>query len=102
MAITKIDQYEVMYSANKFPPRIWLKSGGNPIGQLTFWPNGAVLPPDSMSGSEANLNYHLDDYANTIDLLRNEQPVYLLYVGSGSGNENGIKTTQEAVGEGES
>jgi hypothetical protein len=45
--------------------------------------------------------YHLDDHENTIDLLRNESPVYLLYCGSGGGFENGIKTTQEVVGEGE-
>jgi len=101
MALTKIDQYEVMYSANQFPPRIWLKNGGNFIGQLIFRPNGSVLPPDALSGGQANLNYHLDDLQNTLDLLRNEKPMYLLFVGSGGGNENGIKTTQEAVGEGE-
>lgn len=101
MALTKIDQYEVMYSSNKFPPRIWLKGGGNFIGQLVFMPNGAVLPPDSTSGSQPNLYYHLDDFANTLDLLRNETPMYLLF-NPGSGNENGIKTTPEAVGEGES
>ena len=36
MALTKIDAYEVIYSANKFVPRIWLKGGGKYIGQLTF------------------------------------------------------------------
>ena len=102
MALTKIDEYEVMYSANQFPPRIWLKNGGKFIGQLIFRPNGAALPPDSLSGGQANLNYHLDDFQNTLDLLRNEKPMYLLFVGSGGGNENGIKTTQETVGEGES
>ena len=102
MALTKIDQYEVMYSANTFPPRIWLKGAGKYIGQLVFHPNGAVLPADSMSGTQANLNYHLDDFHNTLDLLRNETPMYLLYNGSGGGFENGIKTTQESVGEGES
>ena len=25
MPLTQIDTYEVMYSANTFPPRIWLK-----------------------------------------------------------------------------
>ena len=101
MAITKIDQYEVMYSSNQFPPRIWLKNSGNFIGQLIFRPNGSALPPDALSGTQANLNYHLDDLQNILDLLRNEQPMYLLFTGSGGGNENGIKTTPEAVGEGE-
>lgn len=101
MALTKIDEYEVMYSANSFIPRIWLKSGGKFIGQLIFKPNGAALPPDAQVGGQVNLYYHLDDYANAIDLLRNESPMYLLFSGTGGGNENGIKTTQEAVGEGE-
>ncbi len=101
MAITKIDTYEVMYSANTFVPRIWLTSAGKFIGQLIFKPNGSALPPDVMSGGQVNLYYHLDDFKNTIDLLRNEKPMYLLYSGSGGGFENGIKTTAEPVGEGE-
>lgn len=101
MAVTKIDEYEVMYSANAFVPRIWLKSGGKFIGQLIFKPNGSALPADGMSGGQVNLHYHLDDFQNAIDLLRNEKPMYLLYSGSGGGNENGIKTTPEPVGEGE-
>jgi hypothetical protein len=102
MALTKIDSYEVMYSANTFFPRIWLKGGGKPLGQLIFKPNGTALPADNMSGGQVNLYYHLDDYRNAIDLLRNEKPLYLLYSGSGSGFENGIKTTEEVAGEGES
>ncbi len=54
-----------------------------------------------MVGGQVNLYYHLEDYYNTIDLLRNEGPIYLLYSGSGSGFENGIKTTPEVVGGGE-
>jgi hypothetical protein len=99
MALTKIDEYEVMYSANKFPPRIWLKSAGKYIGQLIFQADGAALPPDSMAGSQVNIYYHLQSYQNCIDLLRNEKPMYLLY--NGGGAENGIKTTAEMVGEGE-
>lgn len=101
MALTKIDSYEVMYSANKFAPRIWLKNGTNYIGQLIFKPNGTTLPQDNLVSGQVNLYYHLEDFANTLDLLRNESPMYLLYSGSGAGFENGIKTTQELVGEGE-
>jgi len=98
---TKISEYEVMYSSNTFVPRIWLKSGGAYIGQLIFRPDGSVLPPDSMVGNQVNLYYHLEDFQNCIDLLRNENPVYLLWSGTGVGNENGIKTMAEPVGEGE-
>jgi hypothetical protein len=90
-----------MYSANTFSPRIWLMGGGKSIGTLMFMPNGSALPADNMSRGCAILYYHLEDYQNAIDLLRNERPMYLLYNGSGGGFENGIQTFQEAVGEGE-
>jgi hypothetical protein len=44
----------------------------------------------------------VDDFHNVLDLLRNEKPIYLLFSGSGTGFENGITTTAESVGEGES
>ena len=96
--LIKIDEYEVMYSSNKFPPRIWLKSAGKFIGQLIFKPDGSALPADNNT-SGVNLYYHLVDYKKTLDLLRNEKPVYLLW--SGATSENGIKTTAEPVGENE-
>ena len=42
---TKIDHYEVMYSANQFPPRIWMYGGGGgkALGQLIFMPDGAAV-----------------------------------------------------------
>jgi len=101
MVLKKIEKYEVMYSANSFFPRIWLKDSTGFIGQLIFKPNGAALPPDTNTGTQVQIWYHLDDFQNAIDLLRNEKPMYLLYSGSGSGFENGIKTTAEIVGEGE-
>ena len=99
MALTQIEEYEVMYSANKFVPRIWLKNAGKYIGQLIFQPDGTALPADGLSGTQVNIYYHLQNYAHCIDLLRNEKPMYLLYTASGA--ENGIKTTAEIVGEGE-
>ena len=93
MAVTQIDDYEVMYSSNTFSPRIWLKHQGRYIGQLVFEPNGASLPADTQD----SLYYHLDDFHNVLDLLRNEKPMYRLF----SGAENGVKTTAEPIGEGE-
>ena len=101
MSLTRIDAYEVFYSANSFSPRIALKGAGNYIGQMVFLPNAATLPADTNAKGVATLYYHLDHYHNAIDLLRNEKPVYLYYNGSGGGFENGIKTMVEKVGEGE-
>jgi hypothetical protein len=99
MALTKIDKYEVMYSSNQFVPRVWLKNSGQYIGQLIFEPDGSALPPDSNVGGQVNLFYHLEDLDSVLDLLRNEKPMYLLFNGTGPGNENGIKTTPEDVGD---
>ena len=97
MALTPIDEYEVMYSGNKFPPRIWLKHAGAFIGQLIFMPGGSTLPADSMSAGQVNLYYHLENYAHAVDLLRNEKPMFLLYTAPTA--ENGIRTSAEPLGE---
>ena len=101
MALTRIDAYEVLYSANTFSPRIALKNAGNYVGQLIFSPNGAALPIDTVVNNQVQLHYHLESFAHLIDLLRNEKPIYMYYNGSGGGFENGIKTMIEKVGEGE-
>ena len=101
MALTVIDNYMVQYSSNAFSRRIGLRNGANYVGQLVFLPNGSTLPADKMQGTQAQLYYHLEDFSNCIDLLRNEKPVYLLWTGAGAGNENGIRTGDEMTGEGE-
>ena len=101
MSLTRIDAYEVFYSANAYPPRIALKGAGNYIGMLVFLPDGTTLPADTVTKGQTVLYYHFDHYQHALDLLRNEKPVYLYYNGSGSGFENGIKTMVEKVGEGE-
>lgn len=101
MTQMRIDAYEVLYSANGFAPRIALKNAGNYVGQMIFMPNGTTLPADSIVNKQAQLHYHLDDFQNAIDLLRNEKPIYMYYNGSGGGFENGIRTMSEKVGEGE-
>ena len=101
VGLKQIYSYEVMYSANAFAPRIWLKNSTAYIGQLIFKPDGMVLPNDNLINGQINLYYHLQDFENTLDILRNEKPVYLLYSGSGAGFENGLRTYPETVGEGE-
>jgi hypothetical protein len=94
MATTLINDYEVMYSANTFPPRIWLLNAGKFIGQLIFQPNGTVLPPDSLVSGQAQIHYHLDDFQNCAAILRYEKTVYMVFNGAGPGNENGLMTSQ--------
>lgn len=101
MQQTRINSYQVMYSANRFPPRIWLQGEAGPIGQLVFHANGETLPEDSIHGTAPSLHYHLDDFHNALDVLRNEGPIWLLFSGSGGSNENGLRTDPERTGEGE-
>ena len=96
MALTAIDNYEVMYSSAPFVPRIWLISQGNFIGQLIFMPDGSPLPGDT----PGNLYYHLEDFENLHEVLASDKPTYLLYAGTAPGNENGILTAPEPVGAG--
>ena len=97
---TKIDHYEVMYSANQFPPRIWMYGGGGgkALGQLIFMPDGAAVPQDNMSGGQVNLYYHLENLATMLLLFRGEQTLYILWSGSGPGFENGIQTAEQVLG----
>jgi hypothetical protein len=69
---------------------------GNFIGQLIFRPDGTSLPGDT----PGNLYYHLEDFENLLGILATDKPSYLLFVGTGPGNENGILTAPEPVGEG--
>jgi hypothetical protein len=81
MPITKIDQYEVMYSANKFPPRIWMWGAGKPLGQLIFMPDGANLPQDTINNNQVNLYYHLENLETMLTLFRGEKVSLLALVG---------------------
>jgi hypothetical protein len=96
MVNVKIDSHEVFYSSNTFYPRIGLLSQQQYVGQLLFLPNGAALPDDLLQDGQPQLHYHLADFHNVIDLLRNEGDVYLLYAGSGGGSENALHVYSKA------
>jgi hypothetical protein len=101
----QISAYSVMYSANTYQPRIGLSdAAGNAVGQLVFYPDTEKLPDDRLvSGGIPDLFYHLKDFKNVLDLLRNEKPMWLYYNASMIVTaENGIATeVAEPVGEGE-
>lgn len=100
MALTQIDHYDVIYSANSFMPRIGLKKDRAYVGQLVFHPDGATLPPDGGDPAVPSLHYHLADFHNALTLLRTGTTVWLVYNGSGGGFENGLQTDAQAVGAG--
>lgn len=87
-----IDAYEIFYSSNGFSPRIALKRKGQYIATLVFRPNVTALPPDALQNGQAMMFYHQEDFHNIIDVLRNEKPVQLVFLGTGSGFENHLRT----------
>ena len=96
---TQIDRYTVWYRSNKSIPTIslWKDNVNKNIASLSFRPNGSVLPNDSSYDGTAFLFFHLEDFANIIDLLRNEKPIFLWW----DGTQYTITTSNEPVGEGE-
>ncbi len=79
-------------------------SSGNAKSYLRFFPEGASLPNNSMSGSSSGdpifyLSYQYDQLANAIDLLRNESPINFFF--RDDTMTGYINTGQEKVGEGE-
>jgi hypothetical protein len=100
MAFTlEITSYQVNYSSN---PRVNLMNANRFIGQLVFFPNGTALQPDALGqNGQVELHYHLDDFHNLLDVLRNEKPVFLNFNGIGPGFINNIQTGVEPTGEGE-
>ena len=101
MAITQkpITSYTVLYSSTPAVRRIWLTSGTEYIGQCLFLADAEQLPADSFTTGQVNLFYHLADFANVLDLLRNERPLVLSWMGPTG--ENGIFTGLEPVGVGD-
>jgi hypothetical protein len=74
------------YSDNKYNPRIWLYSNGEIIGQLVFYPDGTTLPDDYTDGVTYDLYYHLQEYENCVEILRNSEVVTLKWIDVGSEN----------------
>ena len=98
---TSIDRYSVEYKySNASNPTIslWKNGVNRNIASLSFRPNGSVLPQNYSTLGTAFLFFHLEDFANIIDLLRNENPVFLFLDGT---TYSIITSTSEPVGEGE-
>jgi hypothetical protein len=98
--MTEVDRYRVyVYSAPHYAwdVRIDLYRGGDPRATLLFMKAGRALPPNSSANGVALLHFPMTHYAPVVDLLRNEQP---LFVSLNADNGIGvISTADEPVGE---
>ncbi|WP_103068188.1 hypothetical protein [Aquimarina sediminis] len=69
---------------------VWFKEGPN-----------AVLPAATNTGSYYSFYYHHDQLQHLIDMLRNENPIYVYFNNDNNFNNSRISTGNEPVGEGE-
>ena len=97
METRRIEYYTVLYGIEPRDRRIWLRTGNDYVAQIAFWPDDADLPPSA----DWLLYYRERDYANIIDLLRNEKPVFVTSMEIGSETLTYLRTGTEAIGEAE-
>jgi hypothetical protein len=90
----KIEDYKVTYATLSRGTRIGLTCERDFFGTLHFKPNGSTLPIETFpSRNHVCLYYHLDDFQNILDLLRNDiDSLYLFYGDEGTGYDCGIST----------
>lgn len=77
-----------------------LNGGGVSLGYLHFLADEAVLPKSKKLYGLYYFYYHESQLPIVIDLLRNEKPIYLIYIEDESNNCR-LSTSIEPVGEGE-
>ena len=76
---------------------------GSTIGTMYFHRNPEATMPDTdekSSDGRISLHYPANEFQNVLDILRNESPIYLTYVG-GEWHTAYINAADEPVGEGE-
>ena len=110
MVVEKIVKYDIAYYAgakfaNGYPYRAIIglrREDGSLIGGAYFHREHATMPDTDEQDSDGYIwcHYSWDDFPHVVDILRNEEPVYVRYV-AGSWNMGAISTLAEPVGEGE-
>ena len=80
---------------------ITCKTDEDKTDHVHFIEGAASLPPArKMDDNQFLIYYSYSDMFNVVDMLRNESPVYLVYVPEGNNNTR-LSTGKEQVGEGE-
>jgi hypothetical protein len=88
----------------RFNQRIFMYQAEGNIGAVAyFYEEGVTMPPptgpDPASGNMIRLAYRSNRFASVLDVLRNEEPIYVFFDDAGYG---AIGTHVEPVGEEES
>lgn len=107
MASVEVKSYKVTYSAGgkqigfRYRAVIYLIGNKGTVGILYFHDDPATMPNTDALDSTGVGHCHLPskDFANTLDLLRNEKPLFFDYVQQWEAGH--LTTNIEPVGEGE-
>ncbi|MGH7801922.1 MAG: hypothetical protein ACREOW_15070 [Thermodesulfobacteriota bacterium] len=110
MASSEIKKYDVIYygggkntTGYSYRAIIGLRrDDGSLIGAAYFHRDPATMPDTDEQSPSGYISCHYlwQDFSKVLDILRNEKPVYLEFVG-GVWKQGSIKTSTEPVGEGE-
>ncbi|WP_298540185.1 hypothetical protein [uncultured Aquimarina sp.] len=76
-------------------------SGGQTCSVRFIEDSNAVLPDATQFGSYYSFYYHHNQLQHLIDMLRNENPIYVYFNNDNGFNNSRISTANEPVGEGE-
>jgi len=103
--IKTVDTYSWMVYASRTNTAevksvIQLNGGGFSLGYIHFMANGTALPKSKKLSGLYYFYYFENQLNSIIDMLRNEKPVYLIFVDDDSNNCR-LSTSMEPVGEGE-
>jgi hypothetical protein len=103
--IKTVDSYSYMiYASRNIAAEVrtvfQLNGGGVSLGYLHFMADDFVLPKSKKLSGLYYFYYHESQLPSVIDMLRNEKPIYLIYVDDESNNCR-LTTSIEPVGEGE-
>ncbi|WKK64550.1 hypothetical protein [Lutimonas zeaxanthinifaciens] len=106
--VSEINHYWVHFQAgrtgsNLIYPKIIIKCyhDDDYVLQASFYPDNKTLPENyhDVNSKLVYLRYPVSMYANVVDLLRNEKPIYFSY--SEKSKLGYIRTGKEPIGEGE-
>lgn len=109
MAVIEIKKYDIAYYAGgknvaRYPYRaiIGLRNESEALVGVAYFHHDAATMPisDNMKAGYISCHYLAEDYAQVLDILRNEKPAFVEFEVR-PGNIASIRTSAEPVGEGE-
>lgn len=103
MPATQVSDYHVLfyggpdgYQTNRAQIALY-GNDGRPAAFLRFNDEGMAFENDSLLGDIIRMHLPSEMFSNVIDVLRNEQPVYIYW----AQNRGFLSTSKEPIGEGE-